>query len=49
MVFVIDNVKLDFKNPAFIFNINTNIYVKMKNLNIFSLISKYDNAKSVGV
>ena len=46
MVFVIDNVKLDFKNPAFIFIYK---YIKrMKNLNIFSLVSEYENAKSGG-
>ena len=50
MVFVIDNVKLDFKNSAFIFIYKYKyIYVKMKNLNIFSLVAEYDNAKSGGV
>ena len=47
MVFVIDNVKLDFKNPAFIF-IYKYKYIKMKNLNIFSLVTEYENAKSGG-
>ena len=43
-------VKLDFKNPAFIFIYKYKyIYVKMKNLNIFSLITEYDNTKSGGV
>ena len=47
MVFVIDNVKLDFKNSAFIFIYKYKyIYAKMKNLNIFSLITEYENAKS---
>ena len=48
MVFVIDNVKLDFKNPAFIF-IYKYKYIKMKNLNIFSSITEYENTKSGGV
>ena len=42
-------VKLDFKNPAFIFIYKYKyIYVKMKNLNIFSSVTEYETAKSGG-
>ena len=48
MIINVFQVKLDFKNPAFIFIYKYKYIKRMKNLNIFSLIAEYENAKSGG-